>query len=166
MRRFARACPGRCAAARPAAGGRLKAMRRPAHGSAFCLSSTLTLPYHDTTAPKPNLRGLLQVRRFSLEKWLNEPFFEDAVVGAAARVAVRSSYMMAVVAGVVERPPGVYKCARARRRPGRASGNASAAYAEIELGATQCPHTYDLGAWRHGLAVRSVHAPALLHHLT
>ncbi len=81
------------------------------------------------------------MRRFSLEKWLNEPFFEDAVVGAAARVAVRSSYMMAVVAGVVERPPGVYKCARARGRPGQASVNASAVYAEIELGATQCPHT-------------------------
>ncbi len=100
MRRFARACPGRCAAARPAAGGRLKAMRRPAHGSAFCLSSTLTLPYHDTTAPKPNLRGLLQVRRFSLEKWLNEPFFEDAVVGAAARVAtVRDAGCWAAAGG-------------------------------------------------------------------
>ena len=52
-----------------------------------------------------------QVRRFSLEKWLNEPFFETAVAGAVARVSIRGSYMMAEVLRVVEREPGVYKCA-------------------------------------------------------
>ncbi len=85
------------------------------------------------------------MRRFSLEKWLNEPFFEDAVVGAAARVAVRSSYMMAVVAGVVERPPGVYKCAPPA---GARGGRAKARQRQIELGSKQCPHqqTRALGA--------------------
>ena len=56
-------------------------------------------------------RVAAQVRRASLEKWLNEPFFEEAVVGAVARVAVRGSYMMAEVLQVIEREPGVYKCA-------------------------------------------------------
>ena len=51
------------------------------------------------------------MRRFSLEKWLNEPFFETAVAGAVARVSIRGSYMMAEVLRVVEREPGVYKCA-------------------------------------------------------
>ncbi|KAK9821785.1 hypothetical protein WJX81_002907 [Elliptochloris bilobata] len=51
----------------------------------------------------------MQVRRFSLEKWLNEPFFEDAVVGAVARVSIRGSYMMAEIQRVIEREPGVYK---------------------------------------------------------
>ena len=54
------------------------------------------------------------MRRASLEKWLNEPFFEEAVVGAVARVAVRGSYMMAEVLQVIEREPGVYKCAHAQ----------------------------------------------------
>lgn len=53
------------------------------------------------------------MRRASLEKWLNEPFFESAVAGAVARVSIRGSYMMAEVLRVVEREPAVYKCAPA-----------------------------------------------------
>lgn len=52
----------------------------------------------------------IQVRRFMLEKWLNEPFFERSLPGAVVRIAVGSNrYFMAQIVHVEERAPGAYK---------------------------------------------------------
>lgn len=52
----------------------------------------------------------VQVRRFMLEKWQNEPFFERSLQGAVVRIAVGSNrYFMAQIVHVEEREPGSYK---------------------------------------------------------
>ena len=52
----------------------------------------------------------IQVRRFMLEKWQNEPFFDRSLPGAVVRIAVGSNrYFLAQIVHVEERPPGFYK---------------------------------------------------------
>lgn len=52
----------------------------------------------------------IQVRRFMLEKWQNEPFFERSLVGAVVRLAVGGNrYFMAQIVLVERRAPGAYK---------------------------------------------------------
>ena len=56
----------------------------------------------------------IQVRRVTLEKWHNEPFFERSLVGAVVRLAVGSNrYFMAEVLHVEEREPGLHRWALA-----------------------------------------------------
>ena len=79
-----------------------------------------------------------QVRRFSLEKWLNEPFFEAAVTGALARVSIRGSYMLAEVQRVVEREPGVYKCAVAHNPKPRSRCQRTEGLGHLRAGSATC----------------------------
>ena len=52
----------------------------------------------------------IQVRRYMLEKWQNEPFFERSLLGAVVRIAVGPNrYFMAQIVHVEERDPGSYK---------------------------------------------------------
>ncbi|KAK9809057.1 hypothetical protein WJX72_008658 [[Myrmecia] bisecta] len=58
----------------------------------------------------------IQVKRYKLEKWVNEPYFERTMPGCMVRVAVpvsgahgQSSYVLAEVREVVHREPGQYR---------------------------------------------------------
>lgn len=52
----------------------------------------------------------VQVRRYMLEKWQSEPFFERSLPGAVVRLAIGSHrYFMAQIVHVEERSPGHYK---------------------------------------------------------
>ena len=52
----------------------------------------------------------IQVRRYMLEKWQNEPFFERSLPGAVVRIAVGPNrYFMAQIVHVEDRDPGMYK---------------------------------------------------------
>ena len=52
----------------------------------------------------------MQVKRYMLEKWVNEPFFEATLTGCLVRLAYKESYFACEITGVEERPPGKYRC--------------------------------------------------------
>ena len=55
----------------------------------------------------------MQVKRYMLEKWINEPFFEATLTGCMVRVSIGrgtdAGYVAAEITGVEERPPGKYR---------------------------------------------------------
>ena len=55
----------------------------------------------------------MQVKRYMLEKWITEPFFEATLIGCLVRISVtldnKHGYVAAEVTGVEERPPGKYR---------------------------------------------------------
>ena len=48
----------------------------------------------------------LQLKRAALEKWVNELYFDDTVIGCLVKVAYHGKYMVAKVIDVTERNPG------------------------------------------------------------
>ena len=55
----------------------------------------------------------MQVKRYMLERWINEPFFEATLTGCMVRVSAYdkgdAGYVAAEITGVEERPPGRYR---------------------------------------------------------
>ena len=55
----------------------------------------------------------MQVKRYMLEKWINEPFFEATLTGCMVRISIGrgsgAGYLAAEITGVEERPPGKYR---------------------------------------------------------
>lgn len=48
----------------------------------------------------------LQLKRYKLEKWVREPFFDKTVIGCLVKVAYNGKYHVAEVVDVQEREPG------------------------------------------------------------
>ena len=48
----------------------------------------------------------LQIKRYKLEKWVREPFFDKTVTGCLVKVAYNGKYLIAEVVDVQERDPG------------------------------------------------------------
>lgn len=51
----------------------------------------------------------IQIKRYKLEKWAYEPFFEKTVVGCIVRVAYSGKYHVAEVVEVQEREMGRHR---------------------------------------------------------
>jgi len=51
----------------------------------------------------------LQVKRHTLEKWVNEPFFQATVIGCLVKVAYSGKYHLAEIVDVQEREPGKHR---------------------------------------------------------
>ena len=55
----------------------------------------------------------MQVKRYMLEKWITEPFFEATLIGCLVRASITGKdgqgYVAAEITGVEERPPGKYR---------------------------------------------------------
>lgn len=49
---------------------------------------------------------VLQIKRYKLEKWVREPFFDKTVIGCLVKVAYNGKYHVAEVVDVQERDPG------------------------------------------------------------
>ena len=75
-------------------------------------SFLLTVLYHpvqdeDTDQPAPNKELYdLQIKRYKLEKWVNEPFFDKTIIGCLVKVAYAGKYLIAEIVDVQEREPG------------------------------------------------------------
>ena len=52
----------------------------------------------------------MQVKRYMLEKWVSEPFFEATLTGCLVRLSFRKGYLACEITGIEERPPGKYRC--------------------------------------------------------
>lgn len=51
----------------------------------------------------------IQIKRYKLEKWAYEPFFEKTAVGCMVKVAYSGKYHVAEVLEVQEREPGKHR---------------------------------------------------------
>lgn len=51
----------------------------------------------------------LHVKRHTLEKWVNEPFFQTTVIGCLVKVAYSGKYHLAEIVDVQEREPGKHR---------------------------------------------------------
>ena len=49
------------------------------------------------------------MKRHTLEKWVNEPFFQTSVIGCLVKVAYTGKYHLAEVVDVQEREPGKHR---------------------------------------------------------
>ena len=66
----------------------------------------------DTDQPAPNKELYdLQIKRYKLEKWVNEPFFDKTVVGCLVKLVYAGKYHIAEVVDVQEREPGKHRSA-------------------------------------------------------
>ena len=52
----------------------------------------------------------MQVKRYMLERWVSEPFFEATLTGCLVRLSFRKGYLACEITGIEERPPGKYRC--------------------------------------------------------
>lgn len=51
----------------------------------------------------------IQIKRYKLEKWAYEPFFEKTAIGCMVKVAYSGKYHVAEVLEVQEREPGKHR---------------------------------------------------------
>ena len=51
----------------------------------------------------------LHMKRHTLEKWVNEPFFQTTVIGCLVKVAYSGKYHLAEIVDVQEREPGKHR---------------------------------------------------------
>ena len=58
----------------------------------------------------------MQVKRYMLEKWVNEPFFEATLTGCLVRLSFHKGYLACEITGIEERPPGKYRYSSGSRK--------------------------------------------------
>ena len=52
----------------------------------------------------------LQIKRYKLEKWVKEPFFDKTIIGCLVKVSYSGKYHVAEIVEVTEREAGRHRC--------------------------------------------------------